>query len=50
MKMTFWEKRTLRYEYYLSRVKLSTSKKQDLVDLKSYLVRKSKSEKNAIVL
>lgn len=50
MKMTFWEKRNLKYEYNYQRIKLYNSKKQELIDLKSYLVRQSQSEKNTIVL
>jgi len=50
MKMTFWEKRTIKYEYNHQRVKFCTSKKQEIIDLKYYLVRKSHSQKNGLVL
>jgi hypothetical protein len=50
MKMIFWEKRTIKYEYNLQRLKFSTSKKTDIIDIKFYLVRRSNSQKNGLVL
>lgn len=47
--LNFWKKRNFKYNYQSNRVQLVSSKKEDVLDLKNYLVRKSGSEKNAIV-
>lgn len=48
--MTVWEKRTIKYEYNFQRVKFWTSKKMEVIELKYYLIRRSRSQKNGLVI
>lgn len=50
MGINYWEKRSFKYDYQLYQIRLLSSKKDDIIDLRSYLVRKSSSEGSAMVL
>lgn len=44
-----WEKKNFKFSHNSCRIRLMSSKKEDIVDLKNYLIRKSVSEKHALV-
>ena len=49
MRISFWEKRNFKYMQQCGQIHLTSSKKEDILELKNYLVRKSASEKNSMV-
>ena len=43
MGFSFWQRRNFKYSYQERLVKLFTSKKEDVLQLNNYLIRKSQS-------
>lgn len=48
--VSYWEKRMFKFEFGNSLLRLITSKKTEVVELKNYLIRRSSSDKFTLVL
>ncbi len=48
MGLTIWDKRDFKFDYLTSKIKLK-GKKEEIVDIKHYYIRKSNKDKNTIV-
>ncbi len=49
MRISFWEKRNFKFMHQFSQIHLISPKREDILELKNYLVRKSVSENDSMV-
>ena len=47
--MTSWEKKTFHFDWGRLQVRISSSKKEDMLQLTQYMVRKSQGQKHTVV-